>query len=266
MTIHGRAVVDSNPLSSTLPQQEQQYQELLEFKKESQNGIKNSFICSTERVIYKSIIYPASDNTGGFVPPLYIFGAVPFTIVSTQQRRMENIPRAVILDITLAINQIEPIPSNSYFFDFPVYVTAFIFEHKNFDFIKEPLLCIYAGNMRIWGNAPFGGGGFKYDYPLFKNQLILNNTITQRMVINSNAGLNAYDFTNNPDKLTEEQYKKYIINGESIIYFGFSYFYPFTPGPFGSSFLDNLMQNAFQLNATVSISYYSVISNFYIDN
>ena len=259
MMSNGRAQGGNNELASNISPQEQQYADLLEFKQESQNGVKNVFIYAPERVNVLKLLAGSPGILGAY------FGSSPdqFTyhnLTSAVKRRIGDNP-TVTLDVnyTVLANYSTFSDTSTSDFSCNLYMSiGTIFDQSYltsgsfplFSVRFYPFLVINAGTF-TWTKSTATYTFFNYN-----TNLILNNTLQSRG--SSVVGGTSYqDFTTNPTQMTEEQFQRYIIQGGVPI--AISYAFDSSALAAGNA---SFMAANFFANVSYAFNYYGLLSNF----
>jgi hypothetical protein len=249
-----------NSLANAMTPQQQQYQSLIDFKNDYQKGARNVFVYAPERLNIKQFMGGAQNIAGAFyttAPDQYSYT----TLTGTVTRKLGDNPQLVTLDINynvLANYEIFSDTSSSdfscnlYFTLLNIYSDAYIEtgDFPIFNLNVEPLIVINSG-VFTWRKSTT-----TYNFKNFVTNINLKNTIQNRD-IKIIANTSYPDFEKFPDRLTQDQYEKFILKGDRPLAISLCFD--------GTNLSNNnaaFLASNFYCQASCAFNYYAVLANF----
>lgn len=260
MNSNGKAIATNESLAQTMSKEEQQYSELLEFKRDYQNGTRNVFVYAPERLNVRQLMAGAQDIAGAFYPtaPDQFFYS---TLTGSKTRKLGEDPNQITLDVNYTVLPNYASFSDTSIGDFTVdvyFTLASLYSDSYlengllplFSINVEPLLVFYAGKL-TWLKSTS-----TLSFRNYNTSVNLKDTIQSRPVVTI-SGVNYPDFTSNPTKLTIDQYKRFIIDGDRPIAAAVT----FNATGMNASNAAFLAAN-FYGQVSYSFNYYALLANF----
>ena len=257
---NGRAIGTDNSLAETMSPEQQRYNELLEFERNYKKGTRNVFVYAPERINVRQLLAGSQNIAGAFygvAPDQYSYT----TLTGSKTRKLGEDPRSVTLDLNYTL-----LPNYQAFSDtslgnfstrlyltivniFPEsYITSGV--QPLFPVVFEPLLVIDLG-IFAWKKSLL-----TYEFRNFNTNLDLKSTIPNRG-ITTLSGTNYPDFVVNPAKLTQDQYSRFIVEGNRPLAVSLA-FDATGLAPNDSAFL----ASNFYGQASIAFNYYALLANF----
>jgi len=260
MNANGRAIGTNDSLAQTMSTEQQQYAEVIEFKKEYQSGTRNVFIYAPERVNTRQLLAGAQNLAGAFyatAPDQYSFT----TLTGSKTRKLGEDPRSITLDVNYTVlpnyaafsdTSIGDFSCNLYFTILNIYSDDYLASgtFPLFGFTVEPLIVINAGLFNWFKSTA------TYNFVNFNTNLNLKDTIGARPSI-ALGGVSYPDFSIDPTKLTADQYQRFIVNGNRPL--AVSLAFDVTGVNFNNA---AFLARNFYGQVSYAFNYYALLANF----